>query len=401
VDIIEFACVARLSQVDSNYLLAYNGRSFHIGKIIYEILLILKSDIPVEEKLKIVERNWKLSEMSLTELIRKNLLEKIEQQQIPSKRKRYIFLQVELIKGRPLSYITEVLHHLYKPFFFKTALASSLVLTLIFFSFEISFFNVKDVGTFSDLVFIFSSMVVILLFHEFGHVSALKSFKIESNGIGFGFYLIFPVLFADVTRAWELESKKRMIINFGGVYFQLLFNSMLILLGWFFQVAAFKAFHVLIITNTLIMAYSLNPFFRNDGYWLFSDFFKVPNLLSRANQYPRKIFNILFKERKSIWTLILEIRKEGLPLFFYSLSNYLFISFFIYYVCFVQISKINSDLLKILEGGFNQVGNRWGVLFRGFLLYFLIAFILVRYIRFSQSPLMRFFRKPFYGKSID
>lgn len=399
MDLLEFTANIGLHQVGKDYLLTYQNRNFHIGKVIYEILILLKSNIPLAEKLKTIERKWNMDLEALTKLIHSCLIEKIEDKTLSIKQRRYIYFKIELIKGNSLAYITKVLQNLFVPIIFKMILASSVILTLAFFWTENSFAKMKGIGTISDLVAVYLSLIVILFFHEFGHVSASRSFGVESKSIGFGFYLVFPVLFADVSKTWVLESKKRIIINFGGVYFQLLLNALLIL-SYYIMSSNSKVIHVLIATNTIIILYSLNPFLRNDGYWMFSDFFEIENLMAKATRYPIEFLKRCFKKNAPLKDLFQEIRKD-LPLILYSISNYLFIGLSLYYISFVYIHQINSDIMKIVHTGFDQIGNHWMVFFKAILFYFLLIYVIIRYVRFSQSQFLRFYKKSCNAKSIN
>ncbi|MEL7162822.1 MAG: hypothetical protein AAFN92_18840, partial [Bacteroidota bacterium] len=62
----------------------------------------------------------------------------------------------------------------------------------------------------------------VLLFHELGHAASAYRFGVKPKKIGAGFYLVFPVLFADITEAWKLNRNRRLIVNMAGIYLQLL-----------------------------------------------------------------------------------------------------------------------------------------------------------------------------------
>ena len=67
--------------------------------------------------------------------------------------------------------------------------------------------------------------------HETGHASALVSNGCTQTEIGFGIYIYYPVLYTDV-EAWKLSRQRRALIDVGGVYFQSVFQ--LLLLSLFF-----------------------------------------------------------------------------------------------------------------------------------------------------------------------
>ncbi|MDZ4681482.1 MAG: hypothetical protein SGI94_13665 [Saprospiraceae bacterium] len=164
------------------------------------------------------------------------------------------------------------------------------------------------------------------LFHELGHASACRYYQVKHGGIGVGFYLFTPVMFADVTAAWLLPGKQRIVINVGGIYFEIIF-SLLILCGVFLTGNfLFLSFGLLILFK---MLYNLNPFFRTDGYWILSDALSIPNLRQKSNKKLKDLWNGLLREKGQKLSL------KDWFLVFYSVISMAFIGAFLYYVLFV------------------------------------------------------------------
>lgn len=134
------------------------------------------------------------------------------------------------------------------------------------------------------------------LFHEMGHAAACRYFNAENGGVGFGLYISFPVFYTDVTNIWRLTRKQRIIVNFSGVYFQLLF-----LLPFFviYFLTGDNIPKLFIYTINLNFLFTLNPFFKFDGYWIMSDLMGVPNLRSRSMEYFTYLFRKLRKKEAS------------------------------------------------------------------------------------------------------
>jgi putative peptide zinc metalloprotease protein len=109
---------------------------------------------------------------------------------------------------------------------------------------------------------------VTVLVHEFGHAAACQRFGREPGEIGFALYLVYPVLYSDVTGAWALRRWQRVVVDLGGIYAQALCGAL--------YVAAFAATQwrplglaaVFVLGNCL---FSLNPIFKFDGYWVIAD----------------------------------------------------------------------------------------------------------------------------------
>lgn len=114
-----------------------------------------------------------------------------------------------------------------------------------------------------------------LLVHEFGHAAACWRFGLAPGAVGFTMYLLFPALYTDVTRAWGLSRRQRVVIDLGGNYFQAVVGTAYLAL---FGVTGWQAFGVATSLVALSMLFSLNPVFKCDGYWVVADALGVTNL---------------------------------------------------------------------------------------------------------------------------
>jgi len=125
-----------------------------------------------------------------------------------------------------------------------------------------------------------------VLFHELGHLSACRYFGCPHGEVRAGLYLVFPVLYADVSAAWRLSRKERLVVDLGGVYFQLLLTLPLYLLLLLTQDPLCL---LLLLQLDAMVLLALNPFLRFDGYWVCSDLLGVANLRARSLQAPRAL----------------------------------------------------------------------------------------------------------------
>lgn len=131
-----------------------------------------------------------------------------------------------------------------------------------------------------------------LVLHEIGHSSALAYYGERPGRIGFGFYLVFPAFFADVSRAWSLPRYQRAVVDIAGIFFQLAVNACFISLSLLFELD-WMAFPI--IFNFYLIFYALNPVFKFDGRWLFTDLLGLETqealeseLLSGLKNYRRR-----------------------------------------------------------------------------------------------------------------
>ncbi|MCC5623452.1 hypothetical protein [Nostoc sp. CHAB 5715] len=126
--------------------------------------------------------------------------------------------------------------------------------------------------------------LVSLLIHELGHASACVRYGAKAGEIGGTIYLIFPAFYSDVSAAWELLRWQRVIVDLGGIFFQLVVAALYVIVyklsGW----EPFKVALILIASSCLFM---LNPVFKSDGYWVIADAMGVTNL----GQQPLRIFH--------------------------------------------------------------------------------------------------------------
>lgn len=127
----------------------------------------------------------------------------------------------------------------------------------------------------SDVVFGYLWMLASLVAHEFGHATAVAAFGRRPGPIGFTFYVIYPALYSDVTSAWSLRRRQRVVVDVGGVYFQLLFIAIVSLLG---QFVALPGVRLGMVLTGLSVIMTLHPLLKFDGYWMLADALGVANL---------------------------------------------------------------------------------------------------------------------------
>lgn len=111
--------------------------------------------------------------------------------------------------------------------------------------------------------------------HEFGHATALVRYGGKRPSIGGGLYLVFGVLYTDLSEAWRFKRMQRAVIDTAGLYFQTLFSGLMFAL---LCLTGNSLFLYAFFLNDLTMASNLNPFLRMDGYWLMADLSGLVNL---------------------------------------------------------------------------------------------------------------------------
>jgi putative peptide zinc metalloprotease protein len=182
-----------------------------------------------------------------------------------------------------------------------------------------------------------------------------------------GLYLLFPVFYANVSSAWRLERKARVVVDLGGMYFQLL----LTIPAWFlFHLTREPLWLLLFLELDAMILFSLNPFLRFDGYWLCSDLLGVPNLRSRSQLLVKNVCRRLGKRSPLASTPLLEISPGAhIGLTLYAIGSYVFGGLVIFMVCWTVPTRIHAlpaEMRKLVEGGLADwsQGNATGMLVR-------------------------------------
>lgn len=144
----------------------------------------------------------------------------------------------------------------------------------------------------------YAVIIACVLWHEIGHASALRYYGASHGAIGFGLYLVFPIMYSDVSDAWRLIGRQRAIVDLGGIYFQAMTS---LLLYPAYLVTRDPLCLSLVSCNDALILMSLNPLLKFDGYWLVSDLLGVPNLRRRSLKYlalaGRRLLGLAFPRR--------------------------------------------------------------------------------------------------------
>lgn len=129
-----------------------------------------------------------------------------------------------------------------------------------------------------------------LLMHELGHASACSRYNAEPSDIGFTIYMIWPAFYSDVSAAWKLKRWQRVIVDVGGVFFQLVVAAIYVFIYTIHSWASLKLALLMILGSCL---FTLNPVFKFDGYWVVADALGVTNLDRQPSRIVIHFFNKL------------------------------------------------------------------------------------------------------------
>ena len=336
-DIPTLVSQVQIRVVDGAHQAAFNGRHFRIQPRMYEALGVLKEDGVDAGCERLMER-WGIAPESRP-AFKADLLSQIGRLAPEGASKSYIQASVTVLPAPLVQRLAARLAPLFhRPVVWTVCLLALLVLADLFLFHQVGGTQLRSLDlTGRDLLMGYVCVLAVLLFHELGHAAGMRHVGQQPHEIGFGFYLIFPVFFANVSNAWLVDRRSRFVVNLGGIYFQLL-ASVVLYIGIALTDGHTQAWLSLAFKSNLATAlFVLIPFIRNDGYWLLADFLGLHDLYQRAGGMCWIIYRKL-RDRAPI---------SGTEWFIgaYAVCNYSFLAF----VCYGLLNSSYRNFSQTLE----------------------------------------------------
>ncbi|XWV20217.1 MAG: hypothetical protein HEQ28_06900 [Prevotella sp.] len=271
------------SHVEKQYILSYNDRNFAINYNTKHLVDIVQgsngADELVENFREVLHRDLSFDELEL------KLSKKFEAILSDSKKEpqiRPFLFKKEIIGKIRVAEIGRTLKSLFAFKFYYLVLAINFaLLTAFLFTTGGEYLTLEKVNL-TTLVVVYVAILLSTLFHEFGHASACCYYNIPPGAIGVCVYLNMLVFYADVSNVWHLSRDKRVVVNLGGVYFQMI---LLIPIYIAYNITRSDLLAYLLLSFNLNFILVLNPLFKFDGYWILSDMLGVPNLRKKGIEY--------------------------------------------------------------------------------------------------------------------
>jgi len=296
------------SENADKYLLLVEGRPYYIGAVVKQLLTLRAEQLAIADIVQELNE-WARGKYEFTTTEVNGLLTSYVQKMgidfdapegaaTPQREESLtgVIGQWTILTFERMKPIVSVLRYAFYPIVFYPVFILAVILNYYFVTELTALYNsiaaLKTAGGAAagagavscgkDLMYValfYPAAFAILMFHELGHASSAYHFGVKPKKVGAGFYLAFPVLFADITEAWKLSRNHRVIVNLAGIYFQLLIN--LVLIYCVYNTSNFESVRLLrylMILNISTMIVNLNFVFKFDGYWVYSDLFKLPNL---------------------------------------------------------------------------------------------------------------------------
>jgi multidrug resistance efflux pump len=174
------------------------------------------------------------------------------------------------------------------------AVAVALVLSIL--NWESLFMSLGTIFSLYSIPLIVIIVFVIMTIHEFAHGLTLKHFGGKVDEMGFMILYFIPAFYCNVSDAWMLKKRERILVSFAGGYVQF-FIWALATICW--RLLAIETFASQICLITIAFCgiqtfLNFNPLIRLDGYYMLSDLLEIPNLRPKAIAYVKhKISSML------------------------------------------------------------------------------------------------------------
>ncbi|RTY89357.1 hypothetical protein [Flavobacterium sp. GT3R68] len=279
-----------IQELEGKYMLIINGIYYTINEITYFILNEIKSGLPFNQIAVDVEKKFGVSASENDiESILQNQINPLFEKQHKLQNSSTFWLKKELLSFGQYEKVINPFKAIFKPSIFWIPFFTFLILNL-YWLFSLPLPTIAITGCEEMLLLntcVYVSLFVIVMLHELSHASSALNFGVKAKSIGFGFYSVFPVFFADITGIWPLSKSKRMIVNLSGIYVQSILGILLYFTYQYFKDNSGDTFFInflyyIFIANAITILVNLFPFFKFDGYWCYSDLFNAPNLGKRS-----------------------------------------------------------------------------------------------------------------------
>lgn len=171
-------------------------------------------------------------------------------------------------------------------------LAASLLILVQFEAFSRKLPEFRQFFGWPNVIFIWLTLLVCKVIHEFGHGLACKHYGGECHEMGVMLLIFSPCLYADVTDSWLLENKwPRIMVSAAGMYVEVAISAAAVFFWWNTQPGLFHylCLNVFFVTSLTTVIFNANPLLRYDGYYMLSDYLELPNLRQQAEGQLRRV----------------------------------------------------------------------------------------------------------------
>lgn len=277
----EFQCNDEKAASTGEYILSFEERHLKVTRITKKIIEKFDGESSIEQIThKLNDEGIECSEEDIIQFVDKILIPNAllvgSESKAPKGTNAMLWARLPLVESSRFETIYKFTHH-----FFNKIFVVFMTILLI----GSAIFNIANIITSDNLVSNVNTVFIIIIsytslaIHEIGHASAAYHYGVNCGKMGIGMYLFSFVFFVDVSNIWKLESKKRMVVDIAGVYFQLMTTIPLMIAA---IVSGNVGYSVAAISVMLLTITNLLPFLKLDGYWVLVDGLHVENLSVNA-----------------------------------------------------------------------------------------------------------------------
>lgn len=198
---------------------------------------------------------------------------------------------------RTLTWMLPCLRWTFRPWavalFCTLVVASWVLLGVRFDDFHRTFPEFQQFFGWPNLLYLWITLGVAKICHEFGHGLFCKYFGGECHEMGIMLLVFSPCLYCDVTDSWLMRNKwHRIAIGAAGMYVELIISAFALFLWWWTDSGMLHllCFNVVTVTMLTTVIFNANPLMRFDGYYMFADWVEIPNLREKATRLLREKF---------------------------------------------------------------------------------------------------------------
>jgi putative peptide zinc metalloprotease protein len=135
----------------------------------------------------------------------------------------------------------------------------------------------------TGLIGFWAALIVSFVLHELAHGLAMKHFGRHVPRAGVMLYFGMPAAFVDTSDSWLAGRRERILISLAGPLCDLFVGSVAAILAFYLPPGAGgAAAYKLALAAYLAALFNLNPLLELDGYYMLSDWLRLPNLRRRA-----------------------------------------------------------------------------------------------------------------------
>ncbi|QDV70167.1 HlyD family secretion protein [Rosistilla carotiformis] len=142
----------------------------------------------------------------------------------------------------------------------------------------------------NNWIWLGTTWFLLKLVHELAHGLACKRFGGSVRECGIVLFMLIPLPYVDVTSAWQFRARSRRILtSAAGVMAELMIAAIAAIL-WSRSTSPLvvqHAFNVMLSGSLITWMFNANPLMRFDGYYILTDWLKMPNLATHASQMVR------------------------------------------------------------------------------------------------------------------